>query len=207
MQTVLTTVPATTVPTAPIHSTRPPCAGAQLVIFSAVDDVLLDAGTRSTSETQAAVRMLAQREIPLVLTSSRPAAELLAVQRALGIRYPFVADGGAALHIPAGYFPELTRIGAQVDGWNIVEFKVPEAGHAIRLLLSLYRLCSEEVVIVALASGAQHRVLLHEVEVPVIVRNDDANQAALLREVPSAYLTVAAGPAGWREAILGSVEE
>jgi mannosyl-3-phosphoglycerate phosphatase len=208
MQTVVTTVPATTVPTAPIHSsTRPPCTGAQLVIFSAVDDVLLDAETRSTSETQAAVRMLAQREIPLVLTSSRPAAELLAAQRALGIRYPFVAGGGAALHIPAGYFPELTRIGAQVDGWNIVEFKVPEAGHAIRLLLSLYRLCSGEVVIVALADGEQHRVLLHEVDVPVIVRNDDADQAALLRELPSAYLTTAAGHAGWREAILGSVEE
>jgi predicted mannosyl-3-phosphoglycerate phosphatase (HAD superfamily) len=208
MQTVVTTVPPATVPTDSIRlSTRPPCAAATLVIFSAVDGVLLDAETRSTSDTQLALQMLVDREIPLVLTSSRPPSELRALQRELGIRYPFVAEGGASRHIPAGYFPELTRIGAQADGWNIVEFKVPEAGHAIRLLLSLYRLCSGGVVIVALADSAQHRVLLHEADVPVIVRNDDAGQAALLREIPSAYLTMAAGPAGWREAILGSVEE
>lgn len=207
MPTAVTTLPVPTAVTKPIRpAARPPCA-TTLVIFTAVDGVLRDAQTRSTSDAQAALHLLAQREIPLVLTSSRPATELLALQRELGIRYPFVAGGGASLHIPAGYFPELTRIGAQRDGWNVVEFKVPEAGHAIRLLLSLYRLCNEDVMIVALADSAQHRVLLHGADVPVIVRNDDPGQEALQREMPSAYLTTAAGPAGWSEAILGSVGE
>ena len=208
MQTAVTTLPTPPVPrTAIQHAAKPPCAAATLVIFTAVDGLLCDAETRSTHETRTALRMLAQKDIPLVLTSSRPAAELLALQRELDIRYPFVAGGGASLHIPSGYFPELTRIGAQRDGWNVVEFKVPEAGHAIRLLMSLYRLCSEEVVIVALADTTHHRVLLHAADVPVIVRNDNADQRALLREMPSAYLTTAAGPAGWSEAILGSVGE
>jgi predicted mannosyl-3-phosphoglycerate phosphatase (HAD superfamily) len=205
MQTAVTTLP---VPPTPIrHAAKSPCAAATLVIFTAVDGVLCDADTRSTHETRAALKMLAQRDIPLVLTSSRPSSELLALQRELDLRYPFVAGGGASLHIPTGYFPELTRIGAQRDGWNVVEFKVPEAGHAIRLLMSLYRLCSEEVVIVALADTTHHRVLLHAADVPVIVRNDNADQQALLREMPSAYLTTAVGPAGWSEAILGSVGE
>jgi hypothetical protein len=60
---------------------------------------------------------------------------------------------------------------------------------------------------VALADSAQHRVLLHEADVRVIVRNDIPGQEALLREMPSAYRTTAAGPAGWSEAILGSVGE
>ena len=208
MQTAVTTLPVPTALAAPIRPVvKSPGAATTLVIFTAVDGVLRDAETRSTSETHAALHMLAEREIPLVLTSGRPAADVLALQHELGIRYPFVAGGGASLHIPSGYFPELTRIGAQVDGWNVVEFKVPEAGHAIRLLVSLYRLCSEEVMIVALADSAQHRVLLHEADVPVIVRNDGADQQALLRDMPSAYLTTAAGPAGWSEGILGSVGE
>ncbi len=208
MQPALTTLPLPTVLTTPIRpAAKSPCAATTLVIFTAVDGVLRDAETRSTRETRAALGMLAQRDIPLVLTSARSPAELLALQRELGVRYPFVAEGGASLHIPAGYFPELTRIGAQVDGWNVVEFKVPEAGHGIRLLMSLYRLCSEDVVIVALADTASDRVLLQEADVPVIVRNDGADQQALLREMPSAYLTTAAGPAGWSEAILGSVGE
>jgi predicted mannosyl-3-phosphoglycerate phosphatase (HAD superfamily) len=205
MQTAVTTQP---VPTMPIHrAATPRCAAASLVIFTAVDGLLCDADTRSTHETRAALRMLAHRDIPLVFTSSRPSPELLALQGELNLRHPFVAGGGASLHIPAGYFPELTRIGAQHDGWNIVEFKVPEAGHATRLLVSLYRLCSEEVVIVGLADTVQHRVLLHAADVPVIVRNNHADQQALLREMPSAYLTTAVGPAGWSEAILGSVGE
>ena len=205
MQTAVTTLPAP--PTPSRHAAKSPCAAATLVIFTAVDGVLCDADTRSTHETRAALKMLAHRDIPLVLTSSRPSSELLALQRELDLRYPFVAGGGASLHIPTGYFPELTRIGAQRDGWNVVEFKVPEAGHAIRLLMSLYRLCSEEVVIVALADTTHHRVLLHAADVPVIVRTNNADQQALLREMPSAYLTNAVGPAGWSEAILGSVGE
>jgi predicted mannosyl-3-phosphoglycerate phosphatase (HAD superfamily) len=208
MQTAVTTLPVPPVPTSTTrHAAKPPCAGASLVIFTAVDGLLCDRETHATHETRVALAMLAQREIPLVFISARPASELLALQRELDLRYPFVADGGASLHIPAGYFPELTRIGAQRHGWNVVEFKVPEAGHAIRLLTSLYRLCSDEVVIVALADTAEHRVLLHAVDVPVIVRNINADQQALLREMPSAYLTTAVGPAGWSEAILGSVGE
>jgi len=205
MQTAVTTRP---VPTTPIrHAAKSPCAAASLVIFTSVDGLLCDAETRSTPETRAALRMLAQRDIPLVFTSSRPVSELLVLQSELNLRYPFVAAGGASLHIPVGYFPELTRIGAQRDTWNVVEFKVPEAGHAIRLLMSLYRLCSDEVVIVALADAVRHRVLLHAADVPVIVRTDNADQQTLLREMPSAYLTTAVGPAGWSEAILGSVGE
>ena len=34
----------------------------------------------------------------------------------------------------------------------------------------------------------------------------DGTQSVLLRKVPTAYLTGATGPAGWREAILGTVE-
>lgn len=208
MQTAVTTLPQLPVPTAPTHhATKSPCAAASLVIFTAVDDLLCDVASSSTHTTRAALRMVAQRDIPLVFVSSRPSSELLALQAGLGLRYPFVAGGGASLHIPVGYFPELTRIGAQRDGWNVVEFKVPEAGHAIRLLASLYRLCSDGVVIVALADSTQHRVLLHAADVPVIVRTGNADQQALLREMPSAYLTTAVGPAGWSEAILGSVGE
>jgi predicted mannosyl-3-phosphoglycerate phosphatase (HAD superfamily) len=208
MQTAVTSLPVPPVPTTSMrHVAKPPCAAASLVIFTAVDGLLCDAETHWTREARAALTMLAQRDIPLVFVSSRPASELLALQGELNVRYPFVAGGGASLHIPAAYFPELTRIGAQRHDWNVVEFKVPEAGHAIRLLMSLYRLCSDDVVIVALADTAPHRVLLHAADVPVIVRNNNADQQALLREMPSAYLTTAVGPAGWSEAILGSVGE
>ena len=77
---------------------------------------------------------------------------------------------------------------------------------AIRLLISLYRAYWDSLIVVGLGDDAADRGLLREVDVPVIVRNDGIDQSVLLRKVPTAYLTGATGPAGWREAILGAVE-
>jgi hypothetical protein len=61
------------------------------------------------------------------------------------------------------------------------------------------------VLIVGLGEDWTDRVLLRAVDVPVVVRNGGVDQRRLLKRVPAAYLTHAAGPAGWSEAILGSV--
>jgi mannosyl-3-phosphoglycerate phosphatase family protein len=77
---------------------------------------------------------------------------------------------------------------------------------AIRLLVSLYRAYWDSLIVIGLGDDAADRGLLREVDVPIIVRNDGIDQSVLLRKVPTAYLTGATGPAGWREAILGAVE-
>jgi predicted mannosyl-3-phosphoglycerate phosphatase (HAD superfamily) len=177
---------------------EPGCAEVPLVIFSAVDE----AWNTTTA------RWLAARNVPIVLVSRRSADEVLAAQTALGTRHPFVCDGGAALYVPTGYFPELTRIGSVREGWNCVEFKAPyDTGHAVRLLASLYRVCNERAVIVALAQQWGDRVLLQEADVPVVVRDGDVDQMRLLDCVPSAYLTSASGLAGWGEAVQGTLRE
>lgn len=189
-------------PSAAAPMTRP-CA-VELVVFSAVDSVwqASDAAAHRTA------RWLASQDVPLVLVSYRPAADLLDLQRDLGIRHPFISDGGGALYIPTGYFPEVTRIGRLTGAWNVVEFRVPHGtGPAARLLASLYRLCADGVVLVGLAERADDCGLLREVDVPVVVRGDGADESVLLRDVPTAYLTDAAGPAGWTETILGSLTE
>jgi predicted mannosyl-3-phosphoglycerate phosphatase (HAD superfamily) len=196
MQT-LTMTPSTPLPVL----TSPPCAGVSLVIFSAVEEVF------TAPDASSALRWLTSRNVPLVLVSQRPAADVLALQQHYGMHRPFVCDGGASLYLPAGYFPELTRIGATRDGWNVVEFKSPDAGHAIRLLVSLFRLCSEEAVVVGLGERGDDRVLLREVDVPVVVRSGAPGQDELVQSLPSAYLTSARGAAGWSEAILGSLAE
>jgi predicted mannosyl-3-phosphoglycerate phosphatase (HAD superfamily) len=171
---------STLTPSAPLPVlTSPPCAGVSLVIFSAVDDVLTDPGAIE------GIRFLTGHEVPLVLVSERPAADLLALQQAHGVAHPFVCDGGAALYLPAGYFPELTRIGTCRDGWNVVEFRSRHPEPAVRFLVSLFRLCSEKAVIVGLAGSEDDRALLHEVDVPCVVD----------------------GVPGWSEAILGSLAE
>jgi predicted mannosyl-3-phosphoglycerate phosphatase (HAD superfamily) len=195
MQT-LQTVPS------PLPTPVPPrCADATLVVFSTIE-CCLESG--AAPEGGRALQWLVARGVPLVLTSRGPAAGVLALQDELGIRHPFVSGGGASLYLPAGYFPELTRIGTSRDGWHVVEFREPhDTGRAARLLVSLYRLCSESVVIVGLGDTWDDRMLLREVDVPVVVRRDGTDQTPLLHALPTAYVTTAAGPLGWSEAVLG----
>lgn len=172
---------------------QPRCAEVPLVIFSAVDPVWRDCWQVAGN-------------VPVVVVSHRGPEEILAAQRALGVRHPFVCGGGAALYVPSGYFPELTRIGSARDGWNIVDFKAPyDTGHAVRLLASLFRVCNERVVIVGIVDRWDDRVLLHYADVPVVVRSGRIDETRLVESVPAAYVTNTAGAAGWTEAILGTM--
>ncbi len=266
-----------------------------LVVFTGVDGALRDPATRSWAEAAAAVGTLSAQKVPLVLTSHHSAAELLRLQRELGLREPFICESGAALYIPKGYFADLPNLGRDAGEWEVIEFGerrqvvcdalyqivdtlqvsvvgfsrlsagelaqreglspldaqlslqreydepfemagassrdrtrlfnamrragfrcfsgprfhfatgVQDPAHATRLLISLYRLHGDSVLVVGLGDDWADRVLLRAVDVPVVVRNVGIDQRRLLKRLPAAYLTHAAGPAGWSEAILGSV--
>jgi mannosyl-3-phosphoglycerate phosphatase len=186
---------------------RPPGASTSLVVLTDLDGTLCDPRTRSCDGARDALALLADRGIPVVLISDRTPGEVTSLQRDLGLRHPFVCEGGAALYVPRGYFPEFSRLGEPRRRWDVVRFRLPrDAGDAVRLLISLYRACSSgSVVIVGLGDNWTDRDMLNEVDVPVIVRNRAVDQARLVRRMPAAYVTNAAGPAGWSEAILRSV--
>jgi hypothetical protein len=63
------------------------------------------------------------------------------------------------------------------------------------------------VVIVGLVEAWADRTVLRGADVPIVVRNDHVDQQALLHAAADVYLTTLTGPAGWSEAVLGSVAE
>jgi hypothetical protein len=73
--------------------------------------------------------------------------------------------------------------------------------------MALYRFGDDPVLFVGLGEDWKHRALLRAVDVPVIVRNDGIDQVRLVRSIPEAYLTTAAGAEGWSEAIIGAASD
>jgi predicted mannosyl-3-phosphoglycerate phosphatase (HAD superfamily) len=176
-----------------------------IVIFTAIDGILRDTATHSCCEARAALDLLATRGVPVVLISHGDAASAREVQDEFGLHQPFISDGGAALHIPRGYFEELDGLSHGDDKWEVFDFGVREPARAVRLLASLYNVRGEDVMTLGFGCDWRDRALLSAVDVPIIVRCvEDGDQARLLRRFPGAYLTTAGGPAGWSEAVLGS---
>jgi hydroxymethylpyrimidine pyrophosphatase-like HAD family hydrolase len=129
------------------------------------------------------IQWLLAHEVPLVLVSCRPAAQVLDFQRELGLRHPFVCERGKRLFVPNGYFPELAHLGTVHDGWDVVEFGPQDPCAAVWMLASLYRLCASEVAFVGL-TGEHH-------------------EATQLSPLPGECLNVIHRPEAWSEAILG----
>ena len=83
-------------------------------MFSDLDGSLLDHDTYDWRAAGPALEALKQRDIPLVLVSSKTLAELEFYRSQLGLRHPVVAENGAAIHVPADYFPESTMFDVEV---------------------------------------------------------------------------------------------
>lgn len=182
-----------------------------LVIFTAVDGpVTAPDGAASADAAKHVVELLRTFAVPVVFISDQAPAEMMRLQQELGVRHPFIAGGGAELYVPKGYFPDV--LDTEPDGesdWQVLHLQARggDPGDAVRLLMALYRFGDDPVLFVGLGENWKHRALLRAVDVPVIVRNEGVDQMRLLRSIPDAYVTMAAGAAGWTEAILGAAAD
>ena len=179
-----------------------------LVIFTTLDGPLRDVRSSGAGPARNAIAVLADQGIPLVLVSRDAAEDVFAVQHELGLRHPFICDGGTAAYVPHGYFTELNGLTEPCGDWDVIPFQHGRGtAQAVRLLIALYRSYFDDAVVVGLGDRWDDRELLSEVDVPIVVRSEAADQRQLMLKLPSAYVTRASGPAGWSEAILGSVAE
>ena len=82
-------------------------------MFSDLDGTLLDHDTYYWEPAKPALNALRDRDIPLVLVSSKTLAELESYRSQLGLQHPVVAENGAAIHVPVDYFPGTTTFDAE----------------------------------------------------------------------------------------------
>ena len=172
-------------------------------------DTSVLAARSASSEPDPVVTSLASYGVPLILASTTSARAVREWQQALSIRHPFVSDGGAALHIPDGYFDSLLGLQPATADWHAVDIATsgarPSFATAIKVLLGLFWARRSDGLVVGVTD--RHQELLIAADVPIVVRNPTLDQREICRCVPAAYVTNATGCAGWAEGILGSLAE
>ena len=100
----------------------------RLVVFADVDGVLGDLhGGAFFADAAPTLKPLSRDGVPIVLCSSRTRAEIEAIQQELGIRHPFVCEGGGAVFIPVDYFGFNVSGVRDMAGYHAVEFGRPYA--------------------------------------------------------------------------------
>ncbi len=74
-----------------------------LIIFTDLDGTLLDSGY-SFRKAMPALRLIKEKDIPLVLCSSKTKTEIDYYRKKLENDHPFVSENGGGIFIPKGYF-------------------------------------------------------------------------------------------------------
>ncbi|NND67561.1 MAG: HAD-IIB family hydrolase [Halioglobus sp.] len=106
------------------------------LVFTDLDGTLLDHYSYSHKPAQPLLRHLQHEEIPVIPVSSKTRAELEPIMEQLGESGPFIVENGAAVCIPAGYFPRQPGGTELVDGYWVRALAEPRA-HWTGLLNSL----------------------------------------------------------------------
>jgi predicted mannosyl-3-phosphoglycerate phosphatase (HAD superfamily) len=174
-----------------------------LVVLTPVDGALRASPSATCEEIRSTIDVLAGRGVPVVIASHHSPSDLMAIQRQLGMRQPFIAGSGGAVFIPRGYFDRVPELAGVSPEWEILDVAPPSVEHAIDLLLWLFRASGGSPLLVGVGVSLRDRALLQHVDVPVVINSDSVDQRTLRAEFPNAYVTRAIGPAGWREAVLG----
>ncbi len=75
----------------------------KIIIFTDLDGTLLDHRTYSYSEAEEALKLLKERNIPLILCSSKTRDEIDVYRKKLSNKEPLISENGGAIFIPENY--------------------------------------------------------------------------------------------------------
>jgi mannosyl-3-phosphoglycerate phosphatase len=80
---------------------------AKIIIITDLDGTLLHPRTYSFDAALPALNLIKEKEIPLILCSSKTKAEIEVYRKRLNNKHPFISENGGGIFMPEGYFSEI----------------------------------------------------------------------------------------------------
>jgi mannosyl-3-phosphoglycerate phosphatase len=96
----------------------------KLVIFTDLDGTLLDRNTYSFEPAQPALDLIKQKDVPLVLSSSKTMAEIEFYRKELENGHPFISENGGAVFVPKNYFSFRFPYDRETDWFLVLELGI-----------------------------------------------------------------------------------
>lgn len=95
------------------------------MLFTALENCLLDPRTDSCSAAEEVIAELEMRGIPWVIFSGRTRAQIDPIRRTMGHRHPFVTENGGGLFLPQDYFNTAVEGATRAGGYQMVPMGAP----------------------------------------------------------------------------------
>jgi mannosyl-3-phosphoglycerate phosphatase family protein len=105
-------------------------------VFTDLDGSLLDHDDYSYAAAAPTLALLDRLQVPVIPVTSKTRAEIEVLRTELANNHPFIVENGAAVFIPAGYFPQQPEGTASRDGYWVRESSAPRA-HWLQVLANV----------------------------------------------------------------------
>lgn len=92
------------------------------LVFTDLDGTLLEHESYSWEAARPAIERLRIRHVPWVMVTSKTRAEVEWWREQMGNSHPFIVENGAAIFVPAGYFPFEIPGAQQRDNYEVLEW-------------------------------------------------------------------------------------
>ncbi len=97
----------------------------RILVFTDLDGTLLDHRTYSFEKARPALGLLRQKNIPVIICTSKTRAEVEVVRDRLQNAEPFIVENGGAVFVPKGYFQGVVSGAKEDPAYWIIEFGTP----------------------------------------------------------------------------------
>ncbi|ENL8725944.1 mannosyl-3-phosphoglycerate phosphatase-related protein [Citrobacter amalonaticus] len=174
---------------------------APLLIFTDLDGTLLDSHTYDWQPAAAWLARLSEKNIPLILCSSKTAAEMLHIQKLLGLQgLPLIAENGAVVELDSRWqtHPDFPR---QIAGASHAEISAVINKLRTRSSFKFTTFDDVDESTIAEWTGLTHAqaslTRLHEASVTLIWRDSDERMADFTRQLNDLGLQFVHGARFW----------
>ena len=81
----------------------------RFIVFTDLDGSLLDHDSYQWDEALEVLRLLEERNIPVIFNTSKTISEVRDLQKKMRLRHPFITENGMVTSIPSAYFPDVEK--------------------------------------------------------------------------------------------------
>lgn len=93
----------------------------KVIIYTDLDGTLLDYITYSFEKALPALQLVRERDIPLIICSSKTAKEVILYREKLKNKHPFISENGGGIFIPKNYFKSKIQSASGEQESKIIE--------------------------------------------------------------------------------------
>ncbi len=172
-----------------------------LIVFTDVEGTLLDSHTQSWQPASAWLQRLKEHAVPVVLCSSKTAAEMMLLQKELGLgAQPIIAENGAVIQLAGAWeddeaFPRLMTGSPHEEIQHVLQQLREDDGYKFTTFSDV----SAQEIAEWTGMNLRHAELarLHEASETLIWRDSDENMRAFTEALASLGLQFVQGARFW----------